>query len=98
MVVLEVMITLHPQVVVKIGCRELEKGYEIMTWLHCVVETTPEYCIVSCIVLFAKTGYVEWRTFLYAWINGSGNQKTSNVMDNATLSIVIAYSFINDCM
>ena len=27
-----------------------------------------------------------------------GNQKTSNVMDHAILSIVITYSFINDYM
>ena len=38
-----------------------------MTWLHCVVEKTPEHCIVSCVVLFAKnmkTGYVENEALL----------------------------------
>ena len=42
--------------------RKLEKDYETMIWLRCVVEKMPEYCIVSYIVLFAKnmkTGYME---------------------------------------
>ena len=42
--------------------RQLEKDYEMMTWLRCVVEKMPEHCIISCIVLFAKnmkTGYTE---------------------------------------
>ena len=26
-----------------------------MTWLYCVVEKTSDHCIVSCIVLFAKS-------------------------------------------
>ena len=34
------------------------------------------------------------KHLICAWINGSGNQKTSNVMDHAILSIVIA----NDCI
>ena len=54
MAALEVMNTLHPSVLVK-WLRELEKDYETMNWLRCIVEKTPEYCIVSCIVLFAKT-------------------------------------------
>ena len=37
------------------------------------------------------------KHFVCAWINGSGNQKTSNVMDHAILSIVIA-NIINDCI
>ena len=40
--VLEVMITLYPRVVVAIKwLRELEKDYETMTWLCCVVEKMP---------------------------------------------------------
>ena len=45
--------------------RELEKDFETMSWLHYVIEKTPEHFIGSCIVLFAKnvkTGYVEWST------------------------------------
>ena len=33
--------------------------YDTITWLCCMVEKLPEHCIVSCIVLFGKTGYVE---------------------------------------
>ena len=46
-----------------------------MAWLHCEIEKMPEYCIASCIVLFAKNmkkGYVEWITFyvlgLLVWV------------------------------
>ena len=53
MAALEVMITLHPRILVKMA----EKDYETMTWLCCVVEKIPEHCLVSCIVLFAKI----WR-------------------------------------
>ena len=38
------------------------------------------------------------KHFLTAWVTGLGNQIISNVMDHAILSIVIAYSFINDYM
>ena len=38
------------------------------------------------------------KYLLCAWITGLGNQKTSDVMDYAILSIVIAYSVINDCV
>ena len=66
-----------------------------MTWLHCQIEKTPEYCIVSCIVLFPnnmKTGYMnEFEAhFMCLWV--AGNHKTSNVMVYAILSIVIAKS------
>ena len=53
------MITLHSRVVVKIDLSELEKDYETMIWLCFVVEKLPEHCIVSCIMLLTKTGYVE---------------------------------------
>ena len=38
------------------------------------------------------------KHFLCAWLTGLGSQKTSDVMDHAILSIVIAYSVISDCM
>ena len=61
MAALKVIITLYPRVAIKsMQLREFEKDYETVTWLCCVVEKTPEHCIVSC--LFAKnmkTGYVE---------------------------------------
>ena len=44
-----------------------------------------------------KTGYMEW-SILCVWLTGSGSQKTSDVVDHAILSIVIAYSVINDYM
>ena len=62
-----------------------------------MLEKSPEHCIVSYIVLFAKTGYVDEEP-LCAWITKQGNQITGNVMDHAILSIVIAYCAINDCM
>ena len=67
-----------------------------------VVEKKPEHCMVSCIVPFTKQCRQDWNELkalfmcLDYWV--AGNQKTSNVMDHAILSIVIAYSVINDCM
>ena len=54
----EVMNTSHPRVVVKIDLGSLKRN-DTITCLCYVVEKSPEHCIVSCIVLFAKTGYVE---------------------------------------
>ena len=34
--------------------RELEKDYETINWLYCVVEKMPKHCIVSCIVCLPK--------------------------------------------
>ena len=59
---LEVIITLHPTSWSKKWLKELEKDYETVTHLHCVVEKTPEHCTVSCVVLFAKSmkmGHME---------------------------------------
>ena len=53
------IITLHPTSWSKKWLRELEKDYETMTWLHCVVEKTPEHCTVSCVVLFTKNMKTE---------------------------------------
>ena len=60
----------------------------------------PEYYKVSYIVLFTKNEdrIHGMKHFLCAWLTGSDSQKTSDVMDHAILSIVIAYSVINDCM
>ena len=74
-----------------------------MTWLCCVVEKTPEHCIVTSKLYCAvcqnyRDRIHKMKHFLSAWITGSGNQRTSNVMDHAILSIVVVYSFINDCM
>ena len=65
-----------------------------------MVEKVPEYRIVSCIVLFGismKAGYVEWSTFYVLGLLGRAI-KNYNVMDHVILSIIIAYSVINDCM
>ena len=89
----EVMNSLHPRVVVKNWLRELEKEYDTITWLCCVVEKLPEHCLVSCIVLFAKTGYLKWRTLMCGLLG-----RVIKNMDHAILNIVIAYSIINDCV
>ena len=80
--------------------RELEKDYETINWLCCVVEKMPKHCIESCIVCLPKIWRQDtWNeALLCAWITGLGNQKTNNIMDHAILSIIIVYSFINDCM
>ena len=102
MAALEVMITQHSRVVSskKYMAEVTEKDYETMTWLHRVLEKMPEHCIVSCIVLSTKNmkaGYTWKHFYVLGLLHGSDNQKTSNVMDHAILSIVIAYSIINDC-
>ena len=68
-----------------------------MTCLCCVVEKTPEHPKLYCAVCQKYEDSIRgMKHFLCAWNTGSGNQKTSNVMDHAILSIVIAYNFIND--
>ena len=51
----EMMITLHPRVVVKIDRGSLKRNMKQLG----VVEKLLEHCIVNCIMLFAKTGYME---------------------------------------
>ena len=79
-----------------------EKDYERMNWLYCVLEKMPEHCMYSKLYCGIGQEYEDrkrgMKHFICAWITGLGNQKTGNVIGHAILSIVTAYSVINDCV
>ena len=77
MVALEVMVTMSCS---KKWLRQAEKDYETITWLCCVVEKTPEHCIVtskSYCAVYQNYEYTIHRVkyFLCATITGLGNKK-----------------------
>lgn len=65
--------------------REFEKDYETMTWLCCEVEKTPEQCVSKlfcCVCQRYEDKIHGMKHFSPAWVTGSDNQKTSNMVDN----------------
>ena len=66
--------------------RELEKDHWTITWLRCEVEKMPEHCVskLFCAVCQRYEGKIcGMKHFSRAWITGSSNQKTSNIVDHA---------------
>ena len=64
-----------------------------MIWLCCVVKNLPEHCIVSCIVLFAKTGYMERRTFYMLGLLSLVIKKIAMSWTMASLALLL-HSFL----
>ena len=65
--------------------RELKKDHGTMTWLRCEVEKTPEHCVskLFCVVCQRYEDKIcGMKHFLRAWITGSSNQNTSNIVDH----------------
>ena len=103
MAALEMMITIHPRIAVKEKVAEgTWKGLwnnDLVTlcgWENARTLHSNLYCAVCHNM--NSDGLRGMKHFICAWITGSDNQKASNVMDHAILSIAIANSFINDYM
>ena len=65
-----------------------------MIWLCCVVKKLPEHCIVSCIVLLIKTGYMERRTFYVLGLLSVVIKKIAMSWTMASLALLL-HSFLS---
>ena len=66
--------------------REFEKEHQSMSWLRCEVEKTDKNIVskLFCLVCQKYEDRIQSvKHFLAAWITGSANQKTSNIIDHA---------------
>ena len=66
--------------------RELDKEHNMLPW-HCCEQDRREQSLVSTLHCKVCREYddkiIGFRNFSNAWINGSSNQKTSNIVDHA---------------
>ena len=71
--------------------------YYAMLW--CWEDARRLHSKVHCVVCQKYEGRIHGMKHFYVLrLQGQVIKKTSNVMDHAIVSIVIAYTFINDCM
>ena len=65
--------------------REFEKEHQSMSWLRCEVEKTDKNIVSKLFCLVCqkyKDRIQSVKHFSAAWITGSANQKTSNIIDH----------------